>query len=82
MWRLTGMTKETGFKTIVITENRANVSAYTLEYFADNKWHAIAEGINTSRIKVHALTGCMEKKCALSLTLSAVHRPLQYNERR
>lgn len=52
-WLEIDLRKETGFNTIVITENRPNVSAYTLEYRVNNKWYPLEEGTNEARIKVH-----------------------------
>lgn len=52
-WLEIDLKKETGFNTIVITENRANVSAYTLEYRVNNQWYPLVEGTNAARIKVH-----------------------------
>lgn len=52
-WFEVDLTKETAFNMVVVTEASANVSAYTLEYFADNKWHLLAEGDQAQRIKIH-----------------------------
>lgn len=85
-WLEIDLTKETGFNTIVITENRANVTAYTLEYFADNKWHAIAEGTNTSRIKVHRFNRVYGEKVRIKFNTfrrsPAIAEVGVYNERR
>ncbi|HKG06131.1 MAG TPA: alpha-L-fucosidase [Pedobacter sp.] len=56
-WLEVDLTKETQFNTIVITESKGNATAYTLEYFANNKWHFLAEGNQVSRIKVHRFEG-------------------------
>ncbi|EDM37625.1 hypothetical protein PBAL39_10786 [Pedobacter sp. BAL39] len=52
-WIAVDLGNETAINMVVITENKANVSDYTLEYFANNKWHSLQEGKNASRIKVH-----------------------------
>lgn len=52
-WFEVELTKEIPFNMVVITEASANTSAYTLEYFANNKWHLLAEGQQAQRIKVH-----------------------------
>ena len=85
-WLEIDLVKETGFNTIVITENRANVSAYTLEYFADYKWHPIADGSLSSRIKVHRFNRVWGEK--VRIKFNEFRRPPAiaevgvYNERR
>lgn len=85
-WLEIDLTKETAFNTIVITENRANVSAYTLEYFADNKWHVITEGKLTGRIKVHRFNRVWGEKVRIRFNdfrrPPAIAEAGVYNERR
>lgn len=52
-WFEVDLERETAFNAIVITEAKANTSAYTLEYFANSQWHPLAEGNQTGRIKIH-----------------------------
>ena len=52
-WFEVDLIKETGFNMVVITEEKANATDYTLEYFANNTWHHLADGKNGSKIKIH-----------------------------
>lgn len=85
-WFEVDLTKETAFNTIVITEEKANVSAYTLEYFANNKWYPLAEGKNAARIKIHRFDRIWADK--VRVTFHTFNRPPAiaefgvYNERR
>jgi alpha-L-fucosidase len=51
-WWEVDLLKETGFNTVVMTAVKANPLHYKLEYFANNKWHALGEGQQDTRIKV------------------------------
>lgn len=52
-WIEVELGKEVPFNALMIAEERANVSGYTIEYFANNKWYHLADGKDASRIKIH-----------------------------
>ncbi len=85
-WLEIDLTKETAFNAMVITEENANVSAYTLEYFANNKWHFLADGKNASKIKIHRFDRIWADKVRIKFTTfnhpPAIAEIGVYNERR
>lgn len=85
-WFEVDLTKEVAFNTIVITEDRANVSAYTLEYFANNKWHPLADSKDGARIKIHRFDRIWGDKVRIKFTTfdspPSIAEIGVYNERR
>lgn len=67
-WFEVDLSKEVPFNMVVITEEKANVSAYTLEYFANDKWHLLIEGKDTSRIKIHRFERIWSEKLRVRFT--------------
>jgi alpha-L-fucosidase len=51
-WLEVDLVKETGFNTVVITSSKIHGGRYQLDYFANNKWYPLGEGVNENRIKV------------------------------
>jgi alpha-L-fucosidase len=51
-WFEVELGKEVNFNMIVISRERAVPMAYTLEYFANNKWHPLLNGEQKSRSKI------------------------------
>ena len=51
-WLEVDLVKETGFNTVVITSSKVHGGRYQLDYFANNKWYPLADGVNENRIKV------------------------------
>jgi len=45
--------KDKAFNTIVITENKPNISRYRLEYFQNGTWKPLLTGENKGRVKIH-----------------------------
>jgi len=52
-WYQVSFDKDQPFNMIVITENKANISAYRLEYFKDGAWKPLLAGDNKGRVKIH-----------------------------
>lgn len=52
-WFELDLNGETAFNAIVITQAKSDKVSYTVEYFANNSWHPLAEGKNTSKILIH-----------------------------
>jgi alpha-L-fucosidase len=51
-WFEVELGKEMGFNMVVISRERADPSSYQLEYFANNKWHPLVNGLQSSRLKI------------------------------
>ncbi|MES1250127.1 MAG: alpha-L-fucosidase [Chitinophaga rupis] len=45
--------KDKAFNTIVITEDKANISRYRLEVFQNGSWKPLFSGSNKGRVKIH-----------------------------
>jgi alpha-L-fucosidase len=45
--------KDKAFNAIVITEDKANISRYRLEYFQNGSWKPLFSGSNKGRVKIH-----------------------------
>jgi alpha-L-fucosidase len=45
--------RDQAFNTIVIAEQKANITDYRLEYFANGVWKKLFDGNNANKIKVH-----------------------------
>ena len=45
--------KDKAFNTIVITEEKPNISRYRLEYFQNGAWKPLFSGENKGRVKIH-----------------------------
>lgn len=52
-WFEVKLTKEEAFNTLVITQEKANGIAYTIEYFSNNAWHPLTEAKSESKILIH-----------------------------
>ncbi|TDQ07338.1 alpha-L-fucosidase [Pedobacter metabolipauper] len=52
-WFEVELGKETAFNMVVISKQRQDPSTYTLEYFANNKWHPLMPGQQSSRQKIN-----------------------------
>lgn len=51
-WLEIDLGREQPFNSVVITEEKSNVSAYTLEYYAEGKWTPLANGRDEKRVKI------------------------------
>jgi alpha-L-fucosidase len=52
-WYEVKLKKGQAFNAVVIAEEKVNISDYTIEYFANEKWITLFNGQNTNKIKVH-----------------------------
>jgi alpha-L-fucosidase len=52
-WYEVDLGREKAFNTIVITEERSNISRYRLEYFQEGAWKPLFAGENKDRVKIH-----------------------------
>lgn len=52
-WYEVDFKKETAFNTVVITEEKPNISNYVLEYFHDGAWRPVFDGVNEKRVKIN-----------------------------
>ena len=52
-WYEVTFDREREFNTIVITEQRANISRYRLEYRSNGVWKPLLSGENKGRVKLH-----------------------------
>jgi len=52
-WYAVDMESETEINAVVITEDKANVSKYTVEYRSGGVWKTLVEGDQKGRIKIH-----------------------------
>jgi alpha-L-fucosidase len=67
-WLEISFKKETGLNTIVITERRANINKYKLEYYTAGSWKPILAGDKTSAIKVHRFDRVYANKVRIQIT--------------
>ncbi|MFT3824878.1 MAG: alpha-L-fucosidase [Chitinophagaceae bacterium] len=84
-WLEIKLDKEVPFNTVVITESKPNVSAYTVEYYSNGSWHKLLEGNKTGRIKIHRFTRIWGEKIRISFKTfqnpPAIAEVGVYNER-
>ena len=52
-WYEVEFDKDRTFNTIVITENKSNISRYRLEYFQNGVWKPLVSGESRERVKIH-----------------------------
>jgi len=52
-WYEIAFDKDKAFNTIVITEEKPNISKYRLEYFQSGSWRPLFAGQNQRRVKIH-----------------------------
>ena len=69
-WYQVTFDKENGFNTVVITEEKANISKYRLEYWQGNAWKVLFEGENKQRVKIHRFERKWGGKVRISILAS------------
>jgi len=52
-WYEVELDGDRSFNMIVITENKANISRYRLEYFKGGSWKPLLSGSDRGRVKIH-----------------------------
>ncbi len=52
-WYEVSFEKDQSFNAIVITEEKANIGRYRLEYFQNGAWHLLVQGDKKDRVKIH-----------------------------
>lgn len=85
-WYEVVLDKDKPFNMVVITEAKANISKYKLEYFESGVWKPLFEGTNSNRIKIHRFNRVYGGKVRISIQQSATPPEIAelgvYNERR
>ncbi|WP_129717536.1 alpha-L-fucosidase [Pedobacter sp. SYP-B3415] len=85
-WIEIDLGRETGFNTVSITEAKANVTAYEIDYFSNNSWKPLQNGNYTGRVKIHRFNRVWGQKVRIrfeTFTSSpAIAEIGVYNERR
>lgn len=59
--------KERSFNMVSITEAKANVSGYRVEYFQNGKWIPVVTGNNKGRVKIHRFNTVRGTKIKLTI---------------
>ncbi|MDO7745009.1 MAG: carbohydrate-binding protein, partial [Pedobacter sp.] len=76
----------TALNTIVIAEEKPNISTYKLEYFANGSWKPLFEGENKHKIKIHRFDSVKAEKVRMAIAKSAHQASIAefqiYNEKR
>jgi len=85
-WYQVTFDKEKGFNAVVITEEKANISKYRLEYWQNGTWKSLFEGENKQRVKIHRFERKWGGKVRISILASdspaAIAEFGVYDERR
>jgi alpha-L-fucosidase len=74
------------FNAVVVTEDKANISHYRLEYRANGVWKLLFEGDNKARVKIHRFARVWGDAVRISIDRSdtppAIAEMGAYDERR
>ena len=85
-WYELDLGSEQPFDMISITENSENIKTYTIQYFANEKWHELLNGDKTGKVKVHRFSQVWGNKIKITITNSknapSIAEMGVYNERR
>jgi len=85
-WYEVDFTRAQAINTIVVVEEKPNISQYKLEYFTDGVWKPITTGTNTGKVKVHRFDRVWANKVRISIEKSrhqvSIAEFQVYNERR
>jgi alpha-L-fucosidase len=66
-WLEISFKRETGFNTIVIAENYANINKYKLEYYVDGAWKTLLDGEIAKNVKVHRFNRVWANKVRIQI---------------
>ncbi|MDB5156601.1 MAG: carbohydrate-binding protein [Mucilaginibacter sp.] len=67
-WYEISFKRETGFNTIVIAEQKANINKYKLEYYSAGSWKPILDGDKEGKIKLHRFNRIWANKIRMQIT--------------
>lgn len=85
-WYEIDFKKEQAINTVVIAEEKANITNYKLEYYLDGVWKPLFNGENGNKIKVHRFDRVWAGKVRISIEKAAKQVSIAefqvYNERR
>jgi alpha-L-fucosidase len=85
-WYEVDFKTEQAINTIVIFEERPNISKYKLEYFVDGGWKPLFDDVNDKRIKIHRFERVWANKVRISVEKAAGQVSIAefqvFNERR
>ncbi|PST81591.1 carbohydrate-binding protein [Pedobacter yulinensis] len=85
-WIEVDLEKESPVNTVSITEAKANISGYTLEYFTGNSWKTLEKGSQPGRVKIHRFDRVWAQKVRIRFTDFSTPPAIAeigiYNERR
>lgn len=70
-WYEIDFDRDKAFNAVSITEDKANITNYRLEYFANGKWKPLFAGENSKRVKVHRFNRVWGSKVRVSIGKSA-----------
>ena len=85
-WYEIDFKKDQALNTVVIAEEKANISHYRLEYYLNGTWKPLFDGENANRIKVHRFDRVWAGKVRISIDKAdhqvSIAEFQVYNERR
>ena len=85
-WYQVTLEREKPFNLIVVTEEKANITKYQLEYLENGIWKPLFSGENSNRIKIHRFSRVWGDKVRIRIEQSANPPAITefgvYNERR
>jgi len=85
-WYEIDFDRDKEFNTIVIAEEKPNITNYKLEYYQDGVWKPIFDGENGKKIKVHRFNSVWGNKVRISISKADHQVSIAefgvYNERR
>jgi alpha-L-fucosidase len=67
-WYEIDFDREKGFNTIVVAEEKANITNYKLEYEENGVWKTIFDGENGNKIKIHRFNRVWGNKVRISVS--------------
>lgn len=85
-WYEVDFKNEEAINTIVIVEDKPNISKYKLEYYVNGSWKLLSESVNDNKVKVHRFERVWAGKVRISIERSAAQVSIAefqvFNERR
>jgi alpha-L-fucosidase len=85
-WYEIDFDREKAFNALVLTEDKANVSKYRIEYFHAGKWKLLVDGSDRGRVKIHRFDRVWGEKVRVSMdafaSAPAIAELGVYDERR
>ena len=85
-WYEIDFKRNTALNTIVIAEEKPNISTYKLEYYANGSWKPLFDGENKQKIKIHRFDSVKAEKVRMAIAKSDHQASIAefqiYNEKR